>query len=125
MNPVLEATWRDSPGLWGTLCAIDHKTIGKRYLVTAFGFFVAAGVLAALMRLQLARPESTLIGPDLYNQLFTTHGTAIKLALRLPVPIMRFIFYLQCTKRRSLAPSDKVASYPAWSIDRRAELMVV
>ena len=61
MNPVLEATWRDSPGFWGTLCAIDHKTIGKRYLVTAFGFFVAAGVLAALMRLQLARPESTLI----------------------------------------------------------------
>src|SRR3954449_10116677 len=85
MNPVLEATWRDSPGLWGTLCAIDHKTIGKRYLVTAFGFFVAAGVLAALMRLQLARPESTLIGPDLYNQLFTTHGTAMMFLFAVPV----------------------------------------
>src|SRR3954468_22509972 len=77
MNPVLEATWRDSPGLWGTLCAIDHKTIGKRYLVTAFGFFVAAGILAALMRAQLARPENTLIGPDLYNQLSPTHARAM------------------------------------------------
>src|SRR3982750_1562058 len=85
MNPVLEATWRDSPGLWGTLCPIAHKTIGKRYLVTAFGFFVAAGVLAALMRLQLARPESTLIGPDLYNQLFTTHGTAMMFLFAVPV----------------------------------------
>src|SRR3954466_5460882 len=85
MNPVLEATWRDSPGLWGTLCAIDHKTIGKRYLVPAFGFFVAAGVLAALMRLQLARPASTLIGPDLYYQLFTTHVTARVFLCAVPV----------------------------------------
>src|SRR4051794_21015285 len=85
MNPVLQATWRDPPGLWGTLCAIDHKTIGKRYLVTAFGFFLAAGLLAALMRLQLARPESTLIGPDLYNQLFTTHGTAMMFLFAVPV----------------------------------------
>src|SRR5205085_8263112 len=57
----------------------------KRYLVTAFGFFVAAGILAALMRAQLARPENTLIGPDLYNQLFTTHGTAMMFLFAVPV----------------------------------------
>ena len=85
MNPLLGETWRDPRGLLGTLAAIDHKTIGKRYLVTAFGFFVAAGILAALMRAQLARPENTLIGPDLYNQLFTTHGTAMMFLFAVPV----------------------------------------
>ena len=85
MSAVLERTWRDPPGLIGALCASDHKTIGKRYIVTAFAFFIAAGMLAALMRLQLARPESTLIGPDRYNQLFTTHGTAMMFLFAVPV----------------------------------------
>ena len=85
MNAVLERTWRDAPGFVGALCAIDHKTIGKRYIVTAFAFFLSAGLLAALMRLQLARPESTLIGPDRYNQLFTTHGTAMMFLFAVPV----------------------------------------
>jgi len=85
MNPMLEQTWRDPPGFLGALAAIDHKAIGKRYIVTAFCFFLAAGVLAALMRLQLARAESTLIGPDLYNQLFTTHGTAMMFLFAVPV----------------------------------------
>jgi len=85
VNALLERTWRDPPGLLGALCAIDHKTIGKRYIVTAFAFFLAAGILAALMRAQLARPESTLIGPDRYNQLFTTHGTAMMFLFAVPV----------------------------------------
>ncbi len=85
MNPVLERTWRDPPGVVGWFSSIDHKTIGRRYLVTAFAFFVGAGIMAALMRLQLARPENTLIGPDLYNQLFTTHGTVMMFLFAVPV----------------------------------------
>jgi cytochrome c oxidase subunit 1 len=56
MNPVLQRTWSDPPGLVGWLSAIDHKTIARRTIVTAFAFFVGAGIMAALMRLQLARP---------------------------------------------------------------------
>src|SRR4051812_25934217 len=41
--------------------------------------------MAALMRMQLARPENTLIGPDLYNQLFTTHGTVMMFLFAVPV----------------------------------------
>src|SRR3954463_3686608 len=85
MNPVLERTWRDPPGIFGWLSSIDHKAIGRRYLVTAFTFFVGAGIMAALMRMQLARPENTLIGPDLYNQLFTTHGTVMMFLFAVPV----------------------------------------
>jgi len=85
MNDPLARAWRDPPGIFGALCATDHKTIGKRYLVTAFLFFLAAGTLAALMRLQLARPENTLIGAERYNQLFTTHGTAMMFLFAVPV----------------------------------------
>jgi cytochrome c oxidase subunit I+III len=82
---ALERTWSDPPGLVGWLAAVNHKAIGKRFIVTAFGFFVAGGILAALMRLQLATPESKLIGPDLYNQLFTMHGTTMMFLFAVPV----------------------------------------
>ena len=48
---ALEQAWRDPPGLVGWLAAINHKAIGRRFIVTAFGFFVAGGLLAAAMRL--------------------------------------------------------------------------
>src|SRR5205823_8261097 len=82
---ALERTWRDPPGVLGWFSAINHKAIGKRFTVSAFGFFVAGGLLAALMRIQLARPESKLIGPDLYNQLFTMHGTTMMFLFAVPV----------------------------------------
>jgi cytochrome c oxidase subunit 1 len=82
---ALERAWRDPPGLVGWFAAVNHKTIGKRFVFAAFGFFVAGGILAALMRLQLARPESGLIGPDLYNQLFTMHGTTMMFLFAVPV----------------------------------------
>src|SRR5205085_4838887 len=74
---ALERTWSDPPGLLGWLAAINHKSIGKRFIITGFCFFILAGLLAAAMRAQLARPDSRLIGPDLYNQIFTMHGTTM------------------------------------------------
>ena len=82
---LLEQTWAEPPGIIGWLSAADHKTIGKRYLVTCFGFFVFAGLLAAAMRWQLATPENDAIGPDLYNQLFTTHGTTMMFLFAVPI----------------------------------------
>ena len=81
----LSHTWREGEGLMGWLSAIDHKTTGRRFILTAFGFFVAAGILAVLMRLQLSLPENDLIGPDLYNQLFTVHGTTMMFLFAVPV----------------------------------------
>src|SRR5690242_1961652 len=71
----LERTWQEKPGLIGWLTTTNHKSISIRYIITAFCFFLAAGVLALLMRIQLAHPELHFLGPDLYNQLFTVHGT--------------------------------------------------
>jgi len=82
---ALERTWADPRGLLGWFAHIDHKSIGRRYLATAFGFFLVGGVLAALMRLQLARPDNTFLGPDLYNQIFSTHGTTMMFLFAVPV----------------------------------------
>jgi cytochrome c oxidase subunit 1 len=81
----LEQSWKDPPGLWGWLTTTDHKRIGRRYIATAFGFFVLGGLAAATMRLQLARPENHVVGPDLYNQLFTVHGTTMMFLFAVPI----------------------------------------
>ena len=64
---------------------LDSMVIGERVIVTAIVFLFLGGILALLMRLQLARPQSTLIGPDRYNQLFSTHGTTMMFLFAVPV----------------------------------------
>jgi len=81
----LDATWADPRGLYGWFMHLDHKSIGRRYLLTAFAFFLIGGVLAALMRLQLSRADNTFLGPDLYNQIFSTHGTTMMFLFAVPV----------------------------------------
>src|SRR3954466_15473384 len=91
---ALELTWTDKPGLWGWLTAVDHKTIAKRYIFTAFLMFLAGGIEAALMRMQLARPENTLIGPDRYNQLFTMHGTTMMFLFAVPIMTAMGLYFV-------------------------------
>ncbi|MEU5129226.1 aa3-type cytochrome oxidase subunit I [Streptomyces mobaraensis] len=62
----------------------DHKTIGNMYLVTSFGFFLVGGVLAMLMRAELARPGLQIVSNAQYNQLFTIHGTVMMLLFATP-----------------------------------------
>ena len=82
---ALEHTWRDEPGFIGWLKTNDHKRIGMRFIVTAFVFFCAAGLLAAVMRTQLAFPDNHVVGPDLYDQLFTMHGTTMMFIFAVPI----------------------------------------
>jgi cytochrome c oxidase subunit 1/cytochrome c oxidase subunit I+III len=81
----LAALWETAPGWRGSLSTVDHKIIGLRYLVTAFVFLLMGGVEALLMRLQLARPNATLLTPEQYNQLFTMHGVTMIFLYALPV----------------------------------------
>jgi cytochrome c oxidase subunit I len=55
----------------------DHKRIGIMYIVTTFVFFCLGGVEALMMRLQLGGPDNNVVTPQLYNQLFTMHGTTM------------------------------------------------
>jgi cytochrome c oxidase subunit I+III len=81
----LEAAWQRPKGLLGWLTTTNHKDIGLMFIVTAFVFFLLAGVLALLVRVQLAHPESQFLNPDLYNQFFTTHGTAMMFLFAVPI----------------------------------------
>jgi cytochrome c oxidase subunit 1 len=82
---VLERTWAHGRGIIGWLCNTSHTAIGLRYIVTAFIFFALGGVEALLMRIQLSRPENGFLGPDLYNQIFTVHGTTMMFLFAVPV----------------------------------------
>jgi cytochrome c oxidase subunit 1 len=81
----LERTWRRPPGLLGWLATVDHKEIGRRYIVTALIFLALGGALALLMRLQLAHPDNALIGASRFNELFTMHGSTMMFLFAVPV----------------------------------------
>jgi cytochrome c oxidase subunit 1 len=67
-----------APGvLWSWLTTVDHKRIGILYGTSAFIFFLIGGVEAVIMRLQLARPDNTLVSAHTFNELFTMHGTTM------------------------------------------------
>src|SRR5215210_6450530 len=85
LEASLAETWRTPAGLWGALATVDHKIIGRRYIVTAFVFLALGGVLAVLMRLQLAQPEARVLGPDRYNQIFTMQGANMMCVFAVPV----------------------------------------
>jgi cytochrome c oxidase subunit 1 len=93
LSTRLALVWGTPGGIIGALSSVDHKVVGRRYIVTAFAFLFLAGIAAVAMRIQLARAENTLIGPDLYNQLFTMHGTTMMFLFAVPV-MEAFAVYL-------------------------------
>jgi len=82
---ALDATWKDKPGLWGFLTTVDHKRIAARYIVTALLLMFLAGVLALDMRWQLSVAENTRMGPQLYNESFSLHGSTMLFLVSVPV----------------------------------------
>ncbi|MHB2021850.1 MAG: aa3-type cytochrome oxidase subunit I [Mycobacteriales bacterium] len=67
------------------ITSTDHKVIGHFYLVTSFAFFLVGGLLAELMRTELARPGLQFFSNEQYNQLFTMHGTIMLLLFATPL----------------------------------------
>ena len=90
----LAELWESAPGWRGWLSTVDHKTIGIRYLVTAFIFLLMGGVEALIMRLQLARPDQTLLTPEQYSQLFTMHGVTMIFLYSLPSTVGFFQLFM-------------------------------
>src|SRR5262249_59590607 len=71
----------------------DAKQIGIMYLVTSFAFFLVGGLMALLMRAELARPGLQFLSPEQYNQLFTMHGTIMLLFFATPI-VFAFANYI-------------------------------
>ena len=85
--PAAEAT-----GLWSWITTVDHKRIGALYGVTAFILFIVGGIEATLIRLQLMRPDNHFVSPDVFNQLFTMHGTTMIFLAVMPLSASFFNF---------------------------------
>jgi cytochrome c oxidase subunit I+III len=81
----LERQWADPPGLVGWLSAVQNDAIGGRVMLTAFTFFLLAGLLALLMRIQLVRPQNNFMGPQTFNELFTMHGATMMFLFVIPM----------------------------------------
>jgi cytochrome c oxidase subunit 1 len=84
-RPRFAARWDKSKGILGWLTTVDHKKIAIMYLVTTFFFFIIGGVMALLIRIQLAEPQNSFLTPEQYNQIFTMHGTTMIFLWIIPV----------------------------------------
>jgi cytochrome c oxidase subunit I len=113
LHQKLLRLWETPPGLFGILGTVDHKTIGKRYLVTAFTFMLAGGVEAAAMRAQLARPNLHLLTPEAYNQLFSMHGITMIFLYASPIlsGFSNYVWPLMLGSRDMAFPRLNALSY--------------
>ncbi len=100
-------------GVWSWITTVDHKRIGILYGVTAFIFFLIAGVEALFMRTQLARPEQDIVSPEVFSQLFTMHAlTMIFLAIMpLTAAFFNFMVPLMIGARDVAFPRLNALSY--------------
>jgi cytochrome c oxidase subunit I+III len=80
----LSAIWASEPGFRGWFSTVNHTDLGRMFLVTAFFFFLVGGLLAMLIRAQLATPHSAFAGPEIYNQIFTMHGVVMMFLFAIP-----------------------------------------
>ncbi len=92
LHRSLDKDWR-SPKGWRSISAVNHTTVGLRFIVAALVFFLIGGVLAMLLRAQLATSGNAFLDSDAYNQVFTMHGTVMMFLFAIPM-LEGFSFYL-------------------------------
>jgi cytochrome c oxidase subunit I+III len=93
LHRQLTEIWHSGRGLQ-RLGAVNHTVLGKRFMVTAFVFFVIGGLLAMLIRAQLATPHSAFVDAATYNQIFTMHGTVMMFLFAIPMLEGAAIYFL-------------------------------
>ena len=82
---IEEKEFSFSQALYSWVATVDHKRLGLMYIVSALLFFVIAGIMAMVIRLQLIVPNNHLVSPDTFNRLFTMHGTTMVFLVGMPM----------------------------------------
>jgi cytochrome c oxidase subunit 1 len=110
VNPIGDVRRSD---LLSWITTTDHKRIGILYLLTSLAYFGIAGILAMLIRTQLARPENTFVTSHEYAQLFTLHGTAMIFLFVAPfaLGLANFLIPLQIGAADMAFPRLNATSY--------------
>lgn len=80
----VRTAWANPTGFYGWLTQVNHRSVGVRFMLTSFIFFVLAGIEALVIRLQLGAPLAEVISPAAYNQLFTMHGSSMMFLFAVP-----------------------------------------
>ncbi|MFZ5677124.1 MAG: cytochrome c oxidase subunit I [Pseudomonadota bacterium] len=110
----LRAVWANPAG-WRYWTSVNNTQIGLWYAAAAFGFMLFAGLLALLMRLQLAVPENDLLSADFYNQAFTLHGTVMMFLFAVPIFEAVAIFLLPPMLGARELPFPRLGAFGFWS----------
>lgn len=84
LHDDLHEIWGNPKGL-KALTIVNHTTLGLRFMVTGMVFFLIGGILAMLVRTQLAMPDQDFMSPDIYNQVTTMHGTVMMFLFAIPM----------------------------------------
>jgi len=79
--------------LHGWVTTVDHKRLGILYILYAIVFLVVGGIEAVVMRIQLAQPHNDFVSPQVFNQMFTMHGTTMIFFVAMPI-VFGFANYL-------------------------------
>ncbi|WP_164820288.1 cytochrome c oxidase subunit I [Sinorhizobium meliloti] len=110
----LERIWATPRG-WRLVTAVNNTVIGLLYLGVAFLFFLMAGLLAVVMRTQLALGDNRLVDQDLYNQMFTVHGTTMMFLFAVPaVEALGVMLLPQMLAARDL-PFPRLSAFAIWA----------
>jgi cytochrome c oxidase subunit I+III len=114
----LRQAWKAPPG-WRYWSSVNNTIVGVWYTATAFLFFLFGGILALLIRIQLAVPDNDFLAAETYNQVFTVHGSVMMFLFAIPVfESIAVIFLPQMLGARDLpfprrAAEEKTAALPA------------
>ena len=104
-----------APRGWEYITAVSNNYIGIYYFGTALLFFLLAGILALVMRVQLAAPAQTFLSPETYNQFFTMHGTVMMFLFAVPaVEAVGVLLLPQMLGARDL-PFPRLSAYAFWT----------
>ncbi|WP_022708547.1 cytochrome c oxidase subunit I [Paracoccus zeaxanthinifaciens] len=82
---ALSRIWASDPGWRGWFTSVNHTDLGRMFMAVSAFFFIVGGILAMLIRAQLASPRSAFLGPEHYNQIFTMHGTIMMFLFAIPM----------------------------------------
>jgi cytochrome c oxidase subunit I+III len=120
-EPRPEGEVEELKRIWATptgfrlVTAVNNTVVGLLYIGVAFLFFLLAGVLALLMRTQLAVGENNFISQDLYNQMFTVHGTTMMFLFAVPaVEALGVMLLPQMLAARDL-PFPRLSAFAIWA----------
>jgi cytochrome c oxidase subunit I+III len=109
----LRAAWA-MPRRFGFVKEVNNTHIGLLYIATGFLFFLGAGVLALLMRIQLAYPGSTFLDAERYNQFFTMHGTVMMFLFAVPIVEAVAVLVVPSMLGTRDMPFPRLSSFGFW-----------